>query len=458
MKSLQTIIDNDTLGSPITSMSFTKDSINLAFASKNGFFKIYNIKIGEFTLNNKLNNDYVISILFNKNNSNLTIVTKNGDIITYSSPSYQNIIFKLQLGIKVNIAKYSPLLNNTIGISTEDGSCKIIDLDKKEIIANFYNYHNGSMTCMAFSPVNKVFISTCGLDGKIHFFDISKKSLIKTINTNLPLTSITFNDIGIAVICSDANGNCFLYDLKNSRNSEKPKFKLKGNKGKINYIELKKKNKKNENIKVSNPESSNNKNPIINDDNLNSNLNNNNINANNMNSLKEISTSKIPLNEIYENKKPIKNISLRNKMNSNIQSINNSLQNSIQSYKNIDEQKEIKKVLENKITNILNQKKPEIYLNKNNINLNDNNMNQNQEIDPNIQNFIRNCVQEESNKLKLFIHEEINILHVDLIKQFEIQQNQMMQTIRNFSLMNSKMAVEIEKLKRENDNLKSQYF
>ena len=177
-----------------------------------------------------------------------------------------------------------------------------------------------------------------------------------------------------------------------------------------------------------------------------------------MNSLKEISTSKIPLNEIYENKKPIKNISLRNKMNSNIQSINNSLQNSIQSYKNIDEQKEIKKVLENKITNILNQKKPEIYLNKNNINLNDNNMNQNQEIDPNIQNFIRNCVQEESNKLKLFIHEEINILHVDLIKQFEIQQNQMMQTIRNFSLMNSKMAVEIEKLKRENDNLKSQYF
>ena len=132
MKSLQTIIDNDTLGSPITSMSFTKDSINLAFASKNGFFKIYNIKIGEFTLNNKLNNDYVISILFNKNNSNLTIVTKNGDIITYSSPSYQNIIFKLQLGIKVNIAKYSPLLNNTIGISTEDGSCKIIDLDKKE--------------------------------------------------------------------------------------------------------------------------------------------------------------------------------------------------------------------------------------------------------------------------------------------------------------------------------------
>ena len=433
MKSLQTIIDNDTLGSPITSMSFTKDSINLAFASKNGFFKIYNIKIGEFTLNNKLNNDYVISILFNKNNSNLTIVTKNGDIITYSSPSYQNIIFKLQLGIKVNIAKYSPLLNNTIGISTEDGSCKIIDLDKKEIIANFYNYHNGSMTCMAFSPVNKVFISTCGLDGKIHFFDISKKSLIKTINTNLPLTSITFNDIGIAVICSDANGNCFLYDLKNSRNSEKPKFKL-------------------------NQESSNNKNPIINDDNINSNLNNNNINANNMNSLKEISTSKIPLNEIYENKKPIKNISLRNKMNSNIQSINNSLQNSIQSYKNIDEQKEIKKVLENKITNILNQKKPEIYLNKNNINLNDNNMNQNQEIDPNIQNFIRNCVQEESNKLKLFIHEEINILHVDLIKQFEIQQNQMMQTIRNFSLMNSKMAVEIEKLKRENDNLKSQYF
>ena len=34
----------------------------------------------------------------------------------------------------------------------------------------------------------------------------------------------------------------------------------------------------------------------------------------------------------------------------------------------------------------------------------------------------------------------------------------MMETLRNNSLLNSKMAIEIEKLKRENENLKSQYF
>ena len=465
MKLLQTIVDNDTLGSPITSLSFAKDSINLAFSSKNGCFKIYNIKIGEFTLNNKLNSDYVISILFNKNNSNLTIITKNGDIISYSSSNYQNIIFKLQLGIKVNIGKYSPLLNNTIGIASEDGSCKIIDLDKKEIISNLIGYHNGPMTCMSFSPVNKVFISTCGIDGKINFFDISKKSLIKTINTNLNLTSITFNDIGIAVICSDTNGNCFLYDLKNSKN-DKPKFKLKGNKGKIYYIELKKKsNKKNEsaNLKSSNLSNSNN----------NININHNFNNSNNLNKDKEISTNqKEILNDIDENKKPYqsKNAITKSKnsftnLNNNI--INTSIQNINQKKENIiqiDEQNEIKKALENKIISSLNSKKNQIDRNKNpinnNINNNNNNYNifQNQELNPSIQNYIDNRIEDEINKLKIFIHEEINTLHVDLIKQFEIQQNQMMEILRNNSLLNSKMAIEIEKLKRENENLKSQYF
>jgi protein NEDD1 len=95
-----------------------------------------------------------------------------------------------------------------------------------------------------------------------------------------------------------------------------------------------------------------------------------------------------------------------------------------------------------------------------NINNNNNNYNifQNQELNPSIQNYIDNRIEDEINKLKIFIHEEINTLHVDLIKQFEIQQNQMMEILRNNSLLNSKMAIEIEKLKRENENLKSQYF
>ena len=472
MKLLQTIIDNDTLGSPITSLSFSNDSINLALASKNGYFKIYNIKIGEFTLNNKLNSDYVISILFNKNNTNLTIITKNGDIISYSSSNYKNIIFKLQLGVKINIAKYSPSLNNTIGVACEDGSCKIIELDKKKIIANLMGYNKGPITCISFSPVNKVFISTCGIDGKINFFDISKKSLIKTINTNLNLTSITFNDVGIAVICSDINGNCLLYDLKNSKN-DKPNIKLNGNKGKINYIELKKKNsKKNENGNLKSSHLSND-NIIGNvNNNINNNINNNLNNLKNLNEVNEISTNKKnALNDIDENKKPYqsKNDVIKNKnnfthlnnniINTNIQNINQKKENTIQ----IDEQNEIQNALENKIISSLNTKKNQLFINKNPIDNNINNNNnynifQNQNLNPSIQNYIDNKIEDEVNKLKMFIHDEINTLHVDLIKQFEIQQNQMMETLRNNSLLNSKMAIEIEKLKRENENLKSQYF
>jgi hypothetical protein len=42
-------------------------------------------------------------------------------------------------------------------------------------------------------------------------------------------------------------------------------------------------------------------------------------------------------------------------------------------------------------------------------------------LDGKVQNFIQNCVETEMFKLRGFIHEEINSLHVDLVRQFEIQ-------------------------------------
>ena len=42
-------------------------------------------------------------------------------------------------------------------------------------------------------------------------------------------------------------------------------------------------------------------------------------------------------------------------------------------------------------------------------------------LDSKVQNFVQNCVETEMFKLRGFIHEEINSLHVDLIRQFEIQ-------------------------------------
>jgi len=49
------------------------------------------------------------------------------------------------------------------------------------------------------------------------------------------------------------------------------------------------------------------------------------------------------------------------------------------------------------------------------------NINTNDDLEIKTQNFIQTCIETEMDKMKQFIHEEINSLHVDLIRQFEIQ-------------------------------------
>ena len=185
---------------------------------------------------------------------------------------------------------------------------------------------------------------------------------------------------------------------------------------------------------------------------------------------------------------PISNNYMNKNMN-NISNISNSRKNSSRqkessSTAQIDEQYEMQKLLDlegknypNKFKDVVYKKIKEKdntninnnipannsninYYNENNINNNKNNfgyknnLNLNEkenEIDKNIKNYI----DEQAEKIKEFIHDEINNLHVDLIRQFEIQNSQNIKMLQEFSLVNKQLYQEIEKLKIENRQLKN---
>ena len=139
------------------------------------------------------------------------------------------------------------------------------------------------------------------------------------------------------------------------------------------------------------------------------------------------------MNQTYQKSKP--DLSFETKpMKSQI---NNITDNNAMS---VDEQYEIKKAIEKKTYNIISTTQDNV------------------EIDPDIKKYIKTCIENETNQIKQFIHEEINTLHVDLIRQFEIQQRDMMESLKQFSMLNTKMTQEIERLKKENEDLKSKYF
>ena len=465
LKCISSIIDNDTLGYPITSICFNHDSKNLAFSAKNGVYKIYHLATAEYILNSKIINDYVVSILFNKDSSKLIIGTKKGDLITYNSPLYNQINIKIQFNLKINIIKLSTLSKDVLGIAFEDGSIKIFNLMKNEVSFTFNNIHSGECTCLSFSPVHRTFLCTCGLDGFLNFYDFEKeKRLVTSINTGKKITSVSFVEKGDHVLCSDESGFVYLYDL---RNSKEEKCVFKGNKGKINYIEI---NKKIEKVNKNN----NNNFAISNNNNYNEKIKETESSFNNS-TKKNLMSSNKSLNKIQSKEKDKNDddnlIDIKNNNNNvmEISEFRNSLKNNNNKNNNHIKQNEIiknkddkineknellnlfkkKEYLNNKNYNNLNNKEDEDYFNEDNIDL---------DMKKFIKKTIKDNIKEESNKIKNFIHDEITSLHVDIIKQFEIQQNKMMQIIKKFSLLNSKMAIRIEELEKENTELKSQFF
>ena len=153
----------------------------------------------------------------------------------------------------------------------------------------------------------------------------------------------------------------------------------------------------------------------------------------------------------------------------------------------IDEQYEMQKLLELENKNYENKFKDVVYkklkdkdnnLNssnnsisiKNNIPLNNNsyynninksgykkNLNIINEKENEIDKDIKNYIDEQAEKIKEFVHEEINNLHVDLIRQFEIQNSQNLKMMQEFSLLNKQLYQEILKLKNENNMLKNNF-
>ena len=227
----------------------------------------------------------------------------------------------------------------------------------------------------------------------------------------------------------------------------------------------------------------------INNDSFKANLNNSNSNL--------TENSQITNKSRYSRHKniPISNNYINDNTNNNNSYIINSRKNTSRqkqtsSTAQIDEQYEMQKLLELENKNYANKFKDVVYkkIKDKDINLNNNNNNSintknnnysnnnlnNNEYDDQINNKfgltknlnsnykendidknIKNYIDEQAEKIKEFIHDEINNLHVDLIRQFEIQNSQNLKMLQEFSLVNKHLYQEIQKLKNENKMLKN---
>ena len=273
------------------------------------------------------------------------------------------------------------------------------------------------------------------------------------------------------------------YDMKTSENNTISNLNNENNKDiKYNNSKIGKENPNSLAYKLNQIREAHNKLKMKNDNYSLNNSNSNPIDNNKItNQTKYSKYKQIPTLNNYINNN--NNININENNSSNRKS--SSRQKQTSSTAQIDEQYEMQKLLELENKNYENKFKDVVYkkikekdnnLNssnnsisvKNNIPVNNNsyynNINKSaykknlnlindreNEIDKNIKNYI----DEQAEKIKEFVHEEINNLHVDLIRQFEIQNSQNLKMIQEFSLLNKQLYQEILKLKNENNILKN---
>lgn len=70
--------------------------------------------------------------------------------------------------------------------------------------------------------------------------------------------------------------------------------------------------------------------------------------------------------------------------------------------------------------------------------------------------FIKNLIDESLDEFRVAIHREIVNVQVEMLRQFQIQQNELKGLIEKYSV-NEALVLEIERLKEENNRLKSKY-
>jgi hypothetical protein len=451
-------IDND---DKITSLAFNTLSTSFGYSMENGNVTIVDFKDSKNEKTIRIEKNFPTSVSFNTEGSSLAVGTYTGAVNVYNlAVDKPQLVSTYNNYSKITMLKYSIHDYNLLAYSTVDGGLTTYDVNTNKPIIKFTE-HQDVTTAICYSTVNKMLLCSVGLDCKVGFYDIVDNKTIKPIITDTPLTAISFGSDGRTVAVGTNIGGILIYDL---RKTESPTVKLMGHKSRINYLDFARKTKPSSQSSIKLPDATSAKasRSPSRSEKQQSFINNNDVmnesdysykgNLTGTSKLMMMDTNKRPEDKRFETfniKQDKSEVSIaRDKSYTNINEMkseykepkgqkrtieDNPEKNSyISSFQNnlnaLVEKKEASmlKLNNNESFNMkgLDGKVPErVSMVETDINFtktkrkNESSM----DLDTRTENFIKSTIQTEMFKLKQYIHDEISSLHIDLIRQFEIQ-------------------------------------
>eukprot|EP00340_Litonotus_pictus_P003024 CAMPEP_0170517508 /NCGR_PEP_ID=MMETSP0209-20121228/3481_1 /TAXON_ID=665100 ORGANISM="Litonotus pictus, Strain P1" /NCGR_SAMPLE_ID=MMETSP0209 /ASSEMBLY_ACC=CAM_ASM_000301 /LENGTH=274 /DNA_ID=CAMNT_0010802779 /DNA_START=731 /DNA_END=1552 /DNA_ORIENTATION=+ len=267
-----------------------------------------------------------------------------------------------------------------------------------------------------------------GLDCKINFYDVILNKNIKTFEADQPLLCLSFFVDGKTIAVGGRQGLVTIYDLSQGKEANAI---FNGHTENVTCVDF----------THTSPSNQQNSAPKKKDNNINQQNSNHTQKQSPPQQLGKIKES---INEYDYTGKSLKDSTTENKKEEIIQQPKQEIENKrIIDYSEYAKDK-LNPVKEN------SQTKEDAVQGDSNMIVNKVNANTNL-----IKTAIENTVKEEFRNLKEFIHEELKHFHLDMIRQFQLQEIQIINEIRNSIAANQALNKELKDVRKENAELKT---
>jgi len=190
--------------------------------------RVWDLKEKEMIKEFKSHTDTITCIQFNHSDVHVASGSLSGDVLVHSLLSAQTVsTMRAPIVQPIRAIQYSPHHKTRLVSVGDHGRVVLWETSERAMLADFHS-HTGAAYGVAFSPINKLLLASAGMDKQLLFYDCNDKKVIKSIDAEAALTGLSFFEDGVTVATGTVNGSVLVYDL---RRGSTPMYKFEAHPG-----------------------------------------------------------------------------------------------------------------------------------------------------------------------------------------------------------------------------------
>ena len=221
---LESMVSKDASGDGerVKCLSFASHSLSLCSGGSSASLKIWDCKRKEVVKTYHGHTSAISACSYGDKDLLLASGSSSGDILVHVTGStssadetqrIKNCSGGSSSGIRA--VRFSPFRRSHLAAAGEEGVVELYDTARSDApsLATF-TQHTGTITGLAFSPVNELLLCSAGLDCRALFYDVQAKKLVKSVTCEAPICSLDFMNDGFTLAAGTQTGKVLIYDLR----------------------------------------------------------------------------------------------------------------------------------------------------------------------------------------------------------------------------------------------------